>query len=144
MIAGEEQTGSRTPTVSPRILLVEDERVNRALMRAVLGRAANDRLRTAALVEAGTLREAREALASGAFDLVVLDVHLPDGAGLDLALEIRDADLVRRPRILVLSASVLPAEQEAAMTAGCDAFMAKPYRPTELLAMIEKLTSADD
>ncbi len=90
------------------------------------------------------LREAREALARGALDLVVLDVHLPDGAGLDLALEIRDADLVRPPRILVLSASVLPAEQEAAMTAGCDAFMAKPYRPTELLTMIETLTSADD
>jgi two-component system KDP operon response regulator KdpE len=118
-----------------RILLVEDEAMNRTLMRAVLTRASDPRIRLADLVEAETLAEARAHLAAGAIDILLLDVRLPDGSGLDLARELVANDETR-PRIVILSASVLPAERAAAIEVGCDAFLGKPYRPADLLDLL--------
>jgi two-component system KDP operon response regulator KdpE len=118
-----------------RILLVEDEAMNRTLMRAVLTRAPDPRIRLADLVEAETLAEARAHLAAGAIDILLLDVRLPDGSGLDLARELVANDEIR-PRIVILSASVLPAERAAAIEVGCDAFLGKPYRPADLLDLL--------
>ena len=122
-------------TAGPAILLVEDEAVNRALLRAVLGR--HPRLRDARLVEAPSLAEARGELARSTFDLVVLDIRLPDGDGLDLARELSSTD--PRPRILVLSANIQEERRHQATAAGADAFMGKPYRPGELGAAMEEL-----
>jgi CheY-like chemotaxis protein len=124
-----------------RILLVEDEAMNRTLMRAVLTRASDPRIRLADLVEAETLAEAREHLAAGAIDILLLDVRLPDGSGLDLARELV-ANEETRPRIVILSASVLPAERAAAIEVGCDAFLGKPYRPADLLDLLGLLAPA--
>ncbi len=124
-----------------RILVVEDEAVNRTLLRATLSRATDARLREARPFEATTLAEARDALAREGFDLIILDVRLPDGDGLELARETL-APGASRPLIVVLSASVLPMERDAAIEAGCDAFVAKPYRPIELLSVIEGLLPA--
>jgi CheY-like chemotaxis protein len=121
-----------------RILLVEDEAMNRTLMRAVLTRASDPRLRLASLLEAETLAAAREHLGAVSVDIVLLDVRLPDGSGLDLAREILGAD-ESRPRIVILSASVLPSERAAAMEVGCDAFLGKPYRPADLLDLLALL-----
>jgi two-component system, OmpR family, KDP operon response regulator KdpE len=118
-----------------RILLVEDEAMNRTLMRAVLTRASDPRIRLADLLEAETLAEARQHLAEGAIDILLLDVRLPDGSGLDLARELVANDDTR-PRIVILSASVLPAERAAAIEVGCDAFLGKPYRPADLLDLL--------
>ena len=119
------------------ILVVEDEAPNRALVRAVLARSSDDRILHAQLLEAPTLARARELLATGHVDLVLLDVRLPDGNGLDLATELRDN--ASRPKVMVLSASVLPNERDAAIRAGADAFLAKPYRPAELLEGVGRL-----
>jgi two-component system KDP operon response regulator KdpE len=124
------------------ILVVEDEAPNRALARAVLARSTDDRILNAQLLEATTLGRARELLAQHAVDLVLLDVRLPDGNGLDLATELRKA--AERPTVIVLSASVLPTERDAAVHAGADAFLAKPYRPAELLDMIGVLVKSAD
>jgi CheY-like chemotaxis protein len=113
------------------VLMVEDEWPNRALLKATLGRAAVQRVREAILLEATTLAEARAILESRRIDLIVLDVRLPDGDGLRLARDLNEAE--RRPRILVLSASVLPAERMIALDAGTDAFMAKPFVPADLV-----------
>ena len=113
------------------ILVVEDEAPNRALVKAVLARSSDGRISGANLLEAPTLGRARELLAEQPVDLVLLDVRLPDGNGLELASELRDSD--RRPKVIVLSASVLPNERDAAMRAGGDAFLAKPYRPADLV-----------
>ena len=123
-----------------RILLVEDEAMNRTLMRAVLTRASDPRIRLADLVEAETLAEARSHLAAGAIDILLLDVRLPDGSGLDLARELVANDETR-PRIVILSASVLPAERAAAIEVGCDAFLGKPYRPADLLDLLGLLAT---
>lgn len=122
------------------LLLVEDEAPNRALLRAVLSRAGDAAVRKASILEATTLAEARDRLAEGPVDVVLLDVRLPDGSGLDLARELRDSDR-GRPSIVILSASVLPMERFAAEEAGADAFLAKPYDPGELLDVLARLVA---
>jgi two-component system KDP operon response regulator KdpE len=58
-------------------------------------------------------------------------MHLPDGHGAILATELTaHAD---RPVIIAVTASVLPGDQQAVRTAGCDDFLAKPYRPQQLV-----------
>jgi two-component system KDP operon response regulator KdpE len=123
------------------ILVVEDEAPNRALVRAVLARSADTRVVRARLLEAPTLARARELLAAEPVDLVLLDVRLPDGSGLDLATELLGS--AARPRVIVMSASVLPNERDAALHAGADAFLAKPYRPTDLYETLDRVLEPD-
>jgi two-component system KDP operon response regulator KdpE len=124
---------------APVILLVEDEAPNRALLKAVLSRSRNESIRGARIVEATTLAEARACLTGEPFDIILLDVRLPDGSGLDLARELRDRPAGRRPRVLVLSASVLPMERTAAVEAGADAFLPKPYDTAQLIDLLASL-----
>jgi two-component system KDP operon response regulator KdpE len=120
------------------ILLIEDEGPNRALARAVLTRSTDPRVAGIVLLEAPNLARAREILAAQHVDLVLLDVRLPDGDGLALAAELQASDKTR-PIVVVLSASVLPSERDAALRSGADAFLAKPYHPNELVALVGKL-----
>jgi two-component system KDP operon response regulator KdpE len=115
-----------------RILLVEDEELNRALVRAILARVTDDLVRAAELVEADTLASARATLAGTPVDVILLDVNLPDGSGLTLATELTAWE--RRPRVIALTASVLPHERRAALAAGCDAFLNKPFAAADLVA----------
>jgi two-component system, OmpR family, KDP operon response regulator KdpE len=120
------------------ILVVEDEEPNRALLRAVLARATDERLAGLTLLEAPDLASARAILATNHVDLVLLDVRLPDGNGLSLIMDDTGrAD--EAPPFVVLSASVLPTERAAAMSMGAAGFMAKPYRPADLLAAVADL-----
>jgi CheY-like chemotaxis protein len=120
------------------ILLIEDEGPNRALARAVLTRSTDPRVAGIVLLEAPNLARAREILAAQQVDLVLLDVRLPDGDGLALAAELQESGK-SRPIVVVLSASVLPSERDAALRSGADAFLAKPYHPNELVALVGKL-----
>jgi two-component system, OmpR family, KDP operon response regulator KdpE len=121
-----------------RVLLVEDNEMNRALVRAILARTSEPRLRGTELVEAGDVASAQAALAGGEYDLILLDVHLPDGSGLTIAQEV-SARPAGRPPIVALTAAALAREQAAALEAGCDTFLAKPYTSSELVATILKL-----
>jgi two-component system KDP operon response regulator KdpE len=117
-----------------RVLLVEDEELNRVLVKAILDRATDDAVRRIELVEAANLELARTALGGDRVDVVLLDVNLPDGNGLDLATDL--AERAERPRVIALTASVLPHERAAAMLAGCDAFLDKPYAAKDLLDIL--------
>jgi two-component system, OmpR family, KDP operon response regulator KdpE len=118
-----------------RILLVEDDELNQRLVRAVLTRSADPRLSSAELLAAATLAEARAALAGGGIDVVLLDMQLPDGDGLSLAAEIRDAPGGDPPRVLALSGAAA-GHQGAARAAGCVAVLAKPYDAASLRGLI--------
>jgi DNA-binding response OmpR family regulator len=135
MVAVEQLNDDLLPT----LLLVEDEAPNRVLLKAVLARAPDRRLREATLIEVADLATARSVLASRPVTIVLLDVRLPDGNGLSLARELRSRDAAERPRVLVLSASVLPDERETALAAGADGFLGKPYRPAELVSRLIEL-----
>jgi CheY-like chemotaxis protein len=133
-----------------RILLVEDEALNRALVRAILARAAVAAVRDAELVEASSLAQAREQLRAGGADVVLLDMVLPDGSGLTLAREITGRDGTsapgnpgRRPTVIAVTGGVLPEDRAAASAAGCDGFLDKPYAAGELVALLAAHLPAD-
>jgi CheY-like chemotaxis protein len=123
-----------------RILSIEDEPANRVLLRATLARSPVV-MATTTLVEAPDLATAREVLATESVDLVLLDVRLPDGNGLDLVPTLKGTS--QGPAVIVLSASVLPAERERAIAMGVDGFLSKPYRPAELQAAVETVLGLD-
>ena len=114
------------------ILAVEDEVRNSALLRAILVPAGYD------LTIAATLAEARAALRDRTPALVLLDRHLPDGDGLDLARELRASEATAGVPILLVSASVLPIDRTAAEEAGCAGFIDKPVRVDALLADVAR------
>ena len=114
------------------ILAVEDEPLNRRLLHAVLEPAGYR------VIDAATLAEAREWLASNLPDLILLDLRLPDGNGLELARELKGSEEWRRVPIVAATASAMPPVQLDADDAGCDGFLAKPIPPSTLRAEIEK------
>jgi two-component system KDP operon response regulator KdpE len=116
------------------ILLVEDEELNRALVKAVLARAAVAAVRDAAVVDAVSLAAARERV--DGVDVVLLDMNLPDGNGLELAREL--AGRPSRPKVVAVTASVLPQDRAAAIAAGCDDFLDKPYAAADLVAVVAR------
>jgi CheY-like chemotaxis protein len=118
-----------------RLLLVEDEALNRALVRATLARADDPRLRDAEIIEAPTIAAARAALAGDPFDMILLDVRLPDGDGLELAGSLA----APHPLLVALTASVVPSPRVEAAAAGCDAFLEKPFEPAVLRSVLTKL-----
>jgi two-component system KDP operon response regulator KdpE len=97
------------------------------------------------MVGAPDLATARRLIASEAPDVVVMDVRLPDGSGLAMVRELRESGAQSRLGVIVASASVLPSEREAAVTAGADRFLPKPYRPADLVdAVADLLRPAPD
>jgi two-component system KDP operon response regulator KdpE len=124
-----------------RILLVEDEELNRMLVRAVLSRAGIAKVRDAQVVDAVTLAAARQRLADTDVDLILLDLNLPDGDGLALARELAAGpapDGRPKPHVVAVTASVLPQDQKAALDAGCDDFLDKPYAAADLVAAVAR------
>ena len=130
------------PRPGLRILLVEDEPANRALIRAIIARTNRAELRGIVLHEAATIADARSLLASHPVDIVLVDVRLPDGNGLDLAVELRAHPGISPARIVIISASVLPAERATALATGADAFLAKPFDPSDLVKLIVRLSGS--
>ncbi len=125
-----------------RILLVEDEPVNRALVRAIIARTDRAELDGIVLHEATTIAEARSVLASHPVDVVLVDVGLPDGSGLDLAAELRAHPGADRARVVIVSASVLPADRTSALATGADAFLAKPFGVSDLVDLLVRLSAS--
>jgi two-component system, OmpR family, KDP operon response regulator KdpE len=123
------------------ILLVEDEDLNRTLVKAVLSRAPIEAVRDAEVLDAGSLAAARRCLRDADVDLVLLDMNLPDGNGLALARELAGGraglpEGRNRPVVVAVTASVLPQDRAAALEAGCDGFLDKPYAAAELVAVV--------
>jgi len=123
---------------NPRILLVEDEELNRTLVKAVLSRAEIAAVRQAEILDASTLAVARRQLADEDVDLILLDMNLPDGNGLTLARELASGGIPgrSRPFVVAVTASVLPQDRAAAIEAGCDGFLDKPYAAADLVAVV--------
>jgi len=116
---------------SIRVLVVEDDRGIRGVLDRGLRLAGHE------VVTAEDLAGARTSWASGRFDVVLLDVMLPDGDGIDLLAERRAAG-DDTPTVL------LTAREEAdlhdrAEAAGATAHLAKPFQYADLLACLERV-----
>jgi DNA-binding response OmpR family regulator len=130
--------------MSARLLLIDDD----ARLVAMIG----DYLRGHGyLVEtAGSLAAGRERLNDGSFDLLLLDLMLPDGDGLDLTRELRADNRFKRLPLLMLTARGESLDRVVGLELGADDYLPKPFEPRELLARIKALlrraspTHADD
>ncbi len=112
------------------ILMIED---NLDILRA---NAAELRLENYRVLEADTLEAGRTVAQRELPDLILLDILLPDGNGLDYCREVFGQNA---PRILFLSSMNTPEDVIAGLRAGGDDYMTKPYLMQELLARIEAL-----
>ena len=115
-----------------RLLVVEDNELNRALIRAIITRAGDPALRDAQIIEAHTLAQAHAVLSDTPVDAVLLDVQLPDGSGLSLLDELPARARAQRPVIVAVTGGVMPEQRAAALAAGCDAIVTKPYVAADL------------
>ncbi|RZJ14053.1 MAG: two-component system response regulator KdpE [Acidovorax sp.] len=109
------------------VLVVEDEPQIRRFVRSALEAEGWQ------VHEAGTLREGLSAAGTRRPDLVVLDLGLPDGDGVDLIRDVRGWSAVP---IIVLSARTDEADKIAALDAGADDYLTKPFGTGELLARV--------
>lgn len=132
--AGSAAAGSGGRTAS--ILLVDDDKLNRALVRAALTRCTDPLPAAARLLEAADLAGARAILAEGPVDIVLLDIRLPDGSGLELAAELSRSGRPAPPAVIALTGALEPDLRSAAMSAGCTAVLGKPYRAASLCELI--------
>jgi putative two-component system response regulator len=115
-----------------RILLVDDDAGLRALLRTTFEAVDVD------LEEADDAPAATEAVRRHRPDVVVLDVRMPGGSGLDLCHDLK-ADPATRGISVVLLTGSNGGTAEAAGAAGADAFIRKPFSPLELLSIVERL-----
>ncbi len=111
----------------PLVLLVEDEAQMRRFLRATL------RAHGFGLVEAPTAAEALAVATAQAPELILMDLTLPDGDGIDLTRRIREWS---RVPIIVLSARGREADRVEALDAGADDYLTKPFGVNEMLARI--------
>jgi two-component system KDP operon response regulator KdpE len=112
---------------APLILVIEDEAPMRRFLRAALG--AHDYR----IVEAETLREGLAQAAGRRPDVILLDLGLPDGDGLDGTRRLREWS---RTPVIVISARGREEDKVAALDAGADDYLTKPFSVQELLARI--------
>lgn len=113
-----------------RLLVVDDEPANRAVLRDLLDLIGFD------ITEVGTGQAALAACAAETFDLVLLDLRLPDIDGPEVARRL--TDMTPRPRLIAVSASVLDLTSGAGRQNHCDEFVSKPIDETVLLAAIAR------
>jgi two-component system sensor histidine kinase/response regulator len=126
-----------------RVLLAEDNLVNQRLFVAVLGKQGH----VITVVDNG--RAAVEAVASGSFDVVLMDLQMPVMGGLEATGLIRraEAGTDRHIPIVALTAHALKGDRERCLDAGMDNYLAKPVHGPALLAMLQEVAgpgSADD
>jgi DNA-binding response OmpR family regulator len=118
------------------VLLCEDEAPLRALLERMLGRAG---YRVAAAADAAHALTLADGL-DGGYDVLVTDVVMPGGSGLDLADELARRD-GSRPLLLISGFNAETVDRRSSMPAG-SAFLEKPFESAELLAAVRSLLDA--
>jgi len=128
-----------TPTVegagNRRILIAEDSLVNQVLIRAILDKAGYD------FTIVGDGMEALDALAADRYDLVLMDMQMPNLDGLATTARIREREAGSGDRhlpIVALTANAFEEDRRRCLQAGMDDFLAKPFQREALLAVIRR------
>jgi len=121
-----------------RFLVAEDNVINQRVAAGLLTRRGHQ----VTVVENG--RRAVDEVAAGRFDLVLMDVHMPELDGLEATAAIRlaEAGTPRHVRIVAMTASVMRGDRERCLAAGMDGYVSKPIEPEELDAAVALAASA--
>jgi ribonuclease P protein subunit RPR2 len=116
-----------------RLLLVDDDEKFRALLRATCEAVEVD------VGEAGSARDADLSIAARRPDVIVLDVGLPGTDGLTYCRRLKQEAATAAIGVVLLTG--LDDVEHLAATAGADAFLRKPFRPLELLSVVERVAA---
>ena len=131
-----------TPTVSKgrnalRILLAEDNVINRRLATRLLEKEGHS------VVPAGTGVEAIQLHRESKFDVILMDVHMPEMDGIEATRQIRALPAAehRYVPIIAVTASAMKEDRDACLAAGMDAYLSKPICPQEMLATLQAVSA---
>ncbi len=126
-------------TTNLHILLAEDNPVNQKLATRMLERRGYH------VVIASNGREALSALEKRSYDLVLMDVQMPEMDGLEATMLLREREKVSGERQLVfaMTALVMKGDRERCMEAGMDGYLSKPIRPQELDEVLDNYLARD-
>ena len=117
-----------------RVLLAEDNAVNRLVATRLLEKRGHS------VVVAANGREVLAALGKESYDLVFMDIQMPDMDGIEATAAIREKEKTSGTHQLViaLTAHAMKGDQERCFNAGMDDYLAKPIQPQELDGLLEK------
>jgi len=125
--------GQRLPLT---ILLAEDNPVNQKVVTHILNRLGY----TVALASTG--REAVDLAQRDIYDLVFMDLHMPEMDGFEAIQRIRSLPLPRQPMLVAMTAAVTSEDEFACRQAGADAIVAKPVRVERLIQMLAEVAGS--
>ncbi len=140
--AGETPKGATPAAESApaglRILLAEDNLVNQQLERKLLERRGHH------VTIAATGRQALECLDREIFDLILMDLQMPDMDGLEAteAIRLRERETGIHTPIIALTARTMQEDRDRCLAAGMDAFITKPIQAVEFLKVVERVAVA--
>jgi CheY-like chemotaxis protein len=122
------------PGAPLRILLAEDNVINQRVAVSLLERQGHE------VVVAATGRRAFNAVERGGFDLVLMDVQMPEMSGLEASRAIRrlEANTGRHVPIIAMTASAMTGDRELCLAAGMDDYLPKPIQIHTLLELLAK------
>ncbi|HMH13638.1 MAG TPA: response regulator [Edaphobacter sp.] len=128
MITRHSLQADADPAKSLRILLVEDNLVNQKLATRLLEKRGHR------VIIASNGREALLALEKGTYDLVLMDVHMPEMDGLEATKLLREKEKSsgHHQAVVAMTALVMKGDHERCVAAGMDGYLSKPIRPLEL------------
>jgi len=127
------RSGALTASMSTKLLLIDDDARLTGMVGDYLSHAGFE------VAVAGSLAAGRAALQESLPDLLVLDLMLPDGDGLDFCRELRASQRLKRLPVLMLSARGEPMDRILGLELGADDYLPKPFEPRELQARIKAL-----
>jgi two-component system sensor histidine kinase/response regulator len=137
------QTLQQPATRSLRVLVAEDNEVNRQFVRRVLEKRGHT------MVTAGNGREAVDSIAQAApghFDVVLMDVQMPEVDGLSATVLIRQRERSTGTHvpIVAMTAHAMTGDRERCLAAGMDDYVSKPLHPHELVEAVERASAPGD
>jgi two-component system, cell cycle response regulator DivK len=118
--------------VSKRILVVEDQEDNRRILRDLLTSAGYQLLEANDGAQGIAVAEAHRP------DLILMDVQMPILDGYEATRRIKANPELSAIPIIIVTSYALSGDEDKARAAGCDAYMAKPYSPRQLLAKVNE------
>lgn len=118
--------------MAKRILVIEDQEDNRRIVRDLLASAGYELIEAVTGEEGVTLAETQRP------DLILMDIQLPGLDGYEATRRIKANPALHKIPIIAVTSYALSGDDVKALEAGCDAYVAKPYSPRELLAKIRE------
>ena len=122
--------------MSKRILVVEDTEDNRRIIRDLLSSVGYALIEAVDGIEGVALAEAERP------DLILMDIQLPGIDGYEATRRIRANLSMARTPIIAVTSYALSGDEAKAREVGCDAYIAKPFSPRELLAKVREFLPA--